>query len=82
MAIDYRQLRKVTAGNLVRALMRNGFLLRNRVGSHMRFAHRDGRRVTVTFHHSRQTFPPKTPKTMIEKQAKWTEADLMRLGLL
>ncbi len=82
MAIDYRRLRKLTAGELVRALMRDGFVLRNQVGSHMRFVHHDGRRVTVTFHRSGQTFPPKTLKTMIEKQAQWSAEDLERLGVL
>jgi len=28
------------------------------------------------------TFPPKTLKKMIEKQAKWTEQDLKRLKIL
>ena len=82
MAVDYRRLRSLTAGDLVRALTRDGFRLRNQVGSHMRFAHHDGRRVTVTFHHAGQTFPPKTLKSMIERQAKWANADLERLGLL
>jgi hypothetical protein len=38
--------------------------------------------VTVSFHHSRDTFPPKTLRSMIETQARWTEADLARLSLL
>ena len=52
------------------------------VGSHQRYRHPDGRRVTVSFHHARDTFPLKTLKSMIEDQARWTEADLRRLGLL
>jgi len=42
----------------------------------------DGRRVTVTFHASGDTFAPKTLKSMIEIEAKWTVEDLKRLKLI
>ena len=38
--------------------------------------------MTVTFHHPGQTFAPKTLKSMIELQARWSEADLRRLKLI
>ena len=82
MAIDYSRLRSVTARRLIGALARDGFTLTRHTGSHQRYRHADGRQVTVTFHHSSDTFPPKTLKTMIEDQARWTGHDLARLGLL
>jgi predicted RNA binding protein YcfA (HicA-like mRNA interferase family)/predicted RNase H-like HicB family nuclease len=82
MAIDYSQLRSLTAREIITALIRDGFFLRAQAGSHQRYRHPDGRRVTVSFHHPRDTFPFKTLKSMIEDQARWTEADLRRLGLL
>jgi predicted RNA binding protein YcfA (HicA-like mRNA interferase family) len=82
MAIDYSQLRRLTAREIISALIRDGFFLRARAGSHQRYRHPDGRRVTVSFHHPRDTFPFKTLKRMIEDQARWTEDDLRRLGLL
>lgn len=82
MAIDYSQLRSLTAREIISALVRDGFFLRAQVGSHQRYRHPDGRRVTVSFHHPRDTFPPKTLKPMIEDQARWTEDDLRRFGLL
>ncbi len=83
MAINYANLRNVTAREVIAALIREGFYLRSYGGSsHQRFQHPDGRRVTVSFHKSGGTFPPKTLKDMLERQAKWTEADLIRLGLL
>lgn len=82
MAIDYSQLRSLTAREIISALIRNGFFLRTQVGSHQRYRHPDGRRVTVSFHHPRDTFPLKTLKSMIEEQARWTPDDLRRLGLL
>ena len=54
---------------------------RRQKGSHQRDQHPDGRRVTVTFHASSDTFPIGTLKEMIN-QAGWTEEDLIRLILL
>ncbi len=82
MPIDYTKLRNLTARELIAALIRDGFELRRQKGSHQHYRHPDGRRVTVSFHRPSDTFPIKTLRSMIEKQAKWTEDDLKRLGLL
>ena len=82
MTIDWSRLRSLTARQLVSALIRDGFSLRSQEGSHQRYRHQDGRRVTVSFHRTADTFPPKTLKRIIEEQARWTEDDLHRLGLL
>ena len=63
------------------ALIADGFLVARQKGSHRRYRQADGRRVTVTFHHAFDTFPLKTLRSMIELQARWTDADLTRLGL-
>jgi predicted RNA binding protein YcfA (HicA-like mRNA interferase family) len=47
MAIDYRDLRSLTARELIGALTRDGFYFVRQKGSHQRFRHPDGRRVTV-----------------------------------
>ena len=78
----YTRLRNVSARELIGALFRDGFRLSRQVGSHQRYTHRDGRRVTVTFHSLGQTFPPKTLKSMVEAQARWSRDDFKRLGLL
>jgi len=82
MSIDYARLRSVTARQLAAALLSDGFVFRRQKGSHRRYAHADGRRVTLTFHHASDTFPLPTLKSMIERQARWSENDLSRLGLL
>ncbi|MBT7069928.1 MAG: addiction module toxin, HicA family [Anaerolineae bacterium] len=82
MPIDYSRLRGLTARRLISALIRDEFFLRSQRGSHQRYRHPDGRRVTVSFHHPGDTFPPKTLKTILEIQAQWNEEDLKRLGLL
>jgi len=80
--IDFSRLRSVTARQIGTALNADGFALRRQKGSHRHYRHPDGRRVTLTFHHSSDTFPLGTLRSMIEKQARWTEEDLRRLDLL
>ena len=82
MNVDYSRLRSLTARQIHAGLLADGFALARQRGSHRRYRHPDGRRVTLSFHHASDTFPPKTLRSMIELQARWTEADLTRLGLL
>lgn len=82
MSIDYSKLRSVTARRFASALQDDGFELQRQKGSHRHYRHSDGRRVTLSFHHSSDTFPLRTLKSIVEVQARWTEADLPRLGLL
>lgn len=82
MPINYTLLRSLTARELIAALMKDDFYLRNQQGSHQRYRHSDGRRVTVSFHKPSDTFPLKTLKTIIEDQACWTKEDLKRLKLV
>ena len=80
--MDYRGLRSLTARELIAALERDGFSFVRQAGSHQRYRHPDGRRVTVAPHGKGDTFTIKTLKSMIESQAQWTEEDLKRLRLL
>jgi predicted RNA binding protein YcfA (HicA-like mRNA interferase family) len=81
MALDYRRLRSITAREFANALRRDGFKLIRQKGSHQRYVHADGRRVTLTFHGSGDTFEIKTLRSMME-QTRWSEDDLLRLGLI
>jgi predicted RNA binding protein YcfA (HicA-like mRNA interferase family) len=82
MPIDYSKLRSITAREIVRALLSDGFFLKTQRGSHRRYQHRDGRRVTVAYHSGGGTFVPKTLRSMIEEQASWSEEDLKRLRIV
>lgn len=84
MALDYSRFKSLTAREIVSALERGGFTLRKSRGgtSHRRYIHSDGRRVTVAYHKGGGTFPLKTLKSILEDQARWTEDDLRRLGLV
>ncbi len=81
--IDYSQLHQsLTAQKIINALLRDGFERRKSASGHHTFLHTDGRRVTVSYHRSGQTFKRGTLKSMIETQAQWTRDDLRRLKLL
>jgi predicted RNA binding protein YcfA (HicA-like mRNA interferase family) len=80
--IDWTKLRSLTAREIISALIRDGFTLRSTGGAHQRYRHPDGRRVTVSFHSPGETFAPKTLRSIIELQARWTEDDLRRLRLI
>ena len=80
--IEWRRLRNLTAREIIDALNRDGFVFYNQRGSHQRYRHADGRRVTVTFHRAGDTFPIGTLRSMVEVQARWTEDDLRRLSLI
>lgn len=82
MNIDYSRLRTVPVRKLAAALRKDGFQQTRQKGSHRRYRHPDGRRVTLTMHHASDTLPLPTLQSVIEHQARWTEADLERLGLL
>jgi predicted RNA binding protein YcfA (HicA-like mRNA interferase family) len=82
MAINFSHLRSLTARELLSALARDGFVLDRQTGAHQLYLHVDGRRVTVSFHRPGETFEIKTLRTMIELQARWTDADLKRLKLI
>ncbi len=82
MTLDYSKLRNLSAREIIAALLHDGFQFRRQKGSHQRYVHPDGRRVTVSFHRSSDTFEVKTLRAMIEGQARWTEKDLERLKLI
>jgi predicted RNA binding protein YcfA (HicA-like mRNA interferase family) len=78
------KIRAQAAGEVIGALLADGFSWRKsrRGTSHRRYFHADGRRVTVPFHGANTTFVPKILQSIVEEQAEWTEADLVRLGLV
>jgi len=80
--IDYSLLRSLTAHEVCRALERDGFTFTRQRGSHHRYAHPDGRRVTVPFTRRGDTFAPGTLRSIIERQARWSAEDLRRLDLI
>jgi predicted RNA binding protein YcfA (HicA-like mRNA interferase family) len=56
--VDFSRLRSVTARRLIAAVEKDGFTLARQSGSHRHYKHLDGRRVTISFLHSSDTFRP------------------------
>ena len=81
MSIDYSKLRSLTARKLISILVKDGFYLDRESGSHRQFIHPWKGRLTISFHHASDTFPPKTLRGII-KDAGWTGEDLKRPGLV
>ncbi len=80
--IDFSRLRSLTARQIVRALRRDGFEMERQTGGHRQYYHRDGRRVTVSFHRSGATYSVRKLRFMLQEQARWNWDDLLRLGLV
>lgn len=66
MTVEYSRLRSLTARQLIAGLQRDGFSLVRQKGSHRRYRHPDGRRVTVSFRHASDTFREGALRSMIE----------------
>lgn len=83
MPINYQRVRNLTARDIENALFRDGFILVRSTGSHRRYYDEStNRRVSISWHGGGQTFKPATLRSIIERQARWTEPDLIRLGLI
>ena len=83
MLVNYQRIRNITARQIENALLRDGFRRVRGSGSHRQY--RDdatNRNATLSWHGSGQTVSLGTLRRIIERQAQWTEADLIRLGLI
>ena len=80
--VSVNRLRNVPVSQIVRALERDGFTLSRRSRSSSRaYSHHDGRRVFIHYHRPNETLPRGTLGSVIQN-ARWTEADALRLGLI
>ncbi|MCD4786068.1 MAG: type II toxin-antitoxin system HicA family toxin [Candidatus Eremiobacteraeota bacterium] len=74
------KLRNKTAREIVTALRRDGFRLARQRGSHRTYS-RGRIKITVAFHHLKDTFPIGTLSEIV-RRAEWTNEDLRRLRLI
>ena len=75
------KLRNLPVRKLIRALVKDGFLLDHQKGSHRVYYNKKGIRVVVPFHGANKTLPIKTLSAII-LDAGWTPEDLKRLKLI
>ena len=77
----WRQLKGMTVDELVKALLKDGFVLDAAVRTERIYRHDDGRKVSVHYHSDSNTYGPGLLKALLENVA-WTEKDLRRLKLI
>jgi len=75
-------IKNITVGKFVRALEKDGFVLRRHEGGHRTYKHpTTGKQVTLTYHRSGYTLRTGILHSLIKKVG-WTEDDLIRLNLM
>lgn len=82
MPIDYSRLRSLTGRQIENSLLRDGFQFVRQRGSHRRFRDGETGRVVTVAVRGGDAFKTPTLRTIIETQAHWNRADLVRLGLI
>ena len=76
------KLRNISAIDLVKALKRDGFILKRQHGSHRIYLNpSNNRQVIVPYHHVGESLRIGTLTKLIN-DAGWTDDDLIRLGLM
>ena len=76
----WKQLKSITADELINALERDGWSRDETRGAEQIFRHPDGRRVSIHYHPGK-TYGAKLLKNLL-KDIGWTEADFRRLKLI
>ncbi len=77
----WAQLKNKTAGAIISALLKDGFLLDERVRTERVYRHPDGRRVSIHYHTGKKSYVPNLLKALLE-DTEWSESDMHRLKLI
>lgn len=76
----WNQIKNITADELIKALLRDGWIRDEGRGAILVYRHFDGRRITVHYH-PQKTYGPKLLKGLLD-DIGWNEDDLRRLKLV
>jgi len=76
----WKQLKNISADDLIAALQKDGFIPDLSSGSRRVYRHSDGRRIAIDYH-PQKTFGPNLLKALLD-DASWKESDLKRLKLV
>ena len=70
------KLPQIKPRNLVKFFLKNGFVIKRQVGSHLRLVHPDGRKITIAIHNK-----PLAPGTFqaILRQANMTRKEFLAM---
>jgi predicted RNA binding protein YcfA (HicA-like mRNA interferase family) len=76
------KIKNITAMEFIKALEKDGFVLKRQKGSHRIYVKTEnGRQVVLAYHHSGESLRTGTLSNLIN-DAGWTEDDLIRLKLI
>jgi predicted RNA binding protein YcfA (HicA-like mRNA interferase family) len=77
----WKQLKNKTADDLITALLRDGFVLDEKIRTERIYRHADRRKVSIHYHKGSQTYGAGLLKALLE-DTEWSEEDMRRLKLL
>jgi len=75
------QLKGKTTDALISALLKDGFVLDEKVRTERIYRHPDGRRVSVHYHTGNKCYGPSLLKSLINDTG-WSKDDMQRLKLI
>ena len=76
----WEQLRGKTANELISALLKDGFILDEKIRTERIYRHPDGRRVSIHYHTGSTCYGRGLLKSLLEDTG-WSENDMRRLKL-
>lgn len=75
------QLKAKTTDDLISALVKDGFVLDEKIKTERIYRHPDRRRVSIHYHAGNKCYGPSLLKALLE-DAGWSESDMRRLKLI
>ena len=77
----WAQLKNKTTDELISALLKDGFVLDDKVRAERIYRRGDGKRVSIHYHSGDRTYGPALLKSLLE-DIGWSEAEMKKLKLI
>ena len=77
----WNQLKNKATNDLIRALLKDGFKLVDKIRTERIYRHPDGRKVVIHYHKGSETYGANLLKALLE-DTEWSEEDMRRLKLI
>lgn len=77
----WNQLKNKATNDLIRALLKDGFKLVDKIRTERIYRHPDGRKVVIHYHKGSETYGANLLKALLEATG-WSEEDMRRLKLI
>ena len=77
----WNQLKNKSANDLIKALLKDGFRLVDKIRTERIYRHPDSRKVTIHYHKGSKTYGAGLLKALLEDTG-WSEEDMRKLKLI